>query len=413
MKRIVHQAGGAGALVRAGWALAIKGLPALYGLGVIFVLLRALPVEEYGSYGVAWAFLNLAAMCTRGLWALTLVQRWASGARESVLEAIVGLSLLTTLLGIAVGAVVLPALGLSVSETALTLLSLLILVPRDLAIALGQAEAKLRRVFVFEVCYFIGSLVGFVVLAQQGLLVDAETALMVNTGAIVLSSLVGALLYPVVLKPSFRIAAFKEVTGHGKWTGMLAIGDIYFQQGDLLVLGAVLGPAVLAPYIAAKTFLRLFALASQAMNFLLYPMAARLAAEGNLPKLAEKLKIALAGVWALGIPAALGLWFYADPVIPTMLGKKYADAIPFVVLLLPAALLEPLYSTGASILVGLGKPRKAIAWIMIVLTANVLANVMLVSWVGLSAAPWILISSYLVLGIVLQAHLRKVLRGAA
>lgn len=66
-------------MVRAVWALAIKGLPALYGLGVIFVLLRALPVEEYGSYGVAWAFLNVAAMCTRGLWALTLVQRWASG----------------------------------------------------------------------------------------------------------------------------------------------------------------------------------------------------------------------------------------------------------------------------------------------------------------------------------------------
>ncbi|MBK6909396.1 MAG: lipopolysaccharide biosynthesis protein [bacterium] len=411
MKRFVHQAGGPGALVRAGWALAIKGLPAIYGLGVIFVLLRALPVEEYGSYGVAWAFLNVAAMCTRGLWALTLVQRWASGAGQAVLGAIVGLSLLTTLLGIAAGVVILPALGLSPMETALTCFSLLILVPRDLAMALGQAESKLRRVFVIEACYFMGSLLGFIVLAQRGLLNDAETALMVNTGAIVLSSLAGIICYPVVLKPTFIVSDYRQATSYGKWTGMLAIGDIYFQQGDLLILGAVLNPALLAPYIAAKTFLRLFALMSQAMNFLLYPMAARLAAEGNLPKLAGKLKVALMGVWAVGVPATVALWLYADPVIPMLLGQKYADAIPFVLFLLPAALLEPLFSTGANILVGLGQPRYAIPWIVLIVVLNVIANIVLVSMLGLIAAPWILTASYVVLGIVLQAHLRTVLRG--
>jgi O-antigen/teichoic acid export membrane protein len=410
LKRLFSQAGGSGAVVRAGWALAIKGLPALYGLGVIFVLLRALPVEEYGSYGVAWAFLNVAAMCTRGLWALTLVQRWASGAGDRVLGTIVGLSLITTLIGIAVGAVVMPALGLSATETALTCFALLILVPRDLAIALGQAESRLRRVFVIEACYFFGSLVGFIVLAKTGHLVDAETALMVNTGAIVVSSLAGVFKYPLVLRPAFEKSGYRDVASFGKWTGILAIGDIYFQQGDLLVLSAVQSPALLAPYIAAKTFLRLFALVSQAMNFLLYPMAARLAAEGDLPKLASKLKIALAGVWAVGIPAALALWFYADPVIPAMLGHKYVEAIPFVLALLPAALLEPLFSTGANILVGLGQPKLAISLIVGVITLNVLANVMVVSQLGLSGAPWILTASYLILGVILQFHLRNVLQ---
>ncbi|MCB1060613.1 MAG: oligosaccharide flippase family protein [Calditrichaeota bacterium] len=396
-------------MVRAVWALAIKGLPALYGLGVIFVLLRALPVEEYGSYGVAWAFLNVAAMCTRGLWALTLVQRWASGAGERVLGTIVGLSLITTLIGIAVGALLMPALGLSPMETALTCLALLILVPRDLAIALGQAESKLRRVFIIEACYFFGSLVGFIVLARFGLLVDAETALMVNTGAIVISSLAGVFRYPLVLRPSFESHGYRDVASFGKWTGILAIGDIYFQQGDLLVLSAVQSPAQLAPYIAAKTFLRLFALVSQAMNFLLYPMAARLAAEGDLPKLASKLKIALAGVWAVGIPAALALWFYSDPVIPAMLGHKYTEAIPFVIALLPAALLEPMFSTGANILVGLGQPRRAIPLIVTVVLLNAAANIVVVSQMGLEGAPWILTASYLVLGLILQFHLRRVL----
>jgi len=413
LRKLVTKAGGSGALLKAGWALAIKGLPALYGLGVIFVLLRALPVEEYGSYGVAWAFLNVAAMCTRGLWALTLVQRWASGSGERVLGAIVGLSMGTTLIGIAVGLILMPALGLSATETGITCLALLILVPRDLAIALGQAEGRLRRVFVIEACYFLGSLLGFIILHERHLLVNAETALMVNTGAIVLSSLAGIIRYPIVLRPTFEKGMYKEASSFGKWTGVLAIGDIYFQQGDLLVLGAIQSPAMLAPYIAAKTFLRLFALVSQAMNFLLYPMAARLAAEGDLPKLASKLKIALIGVWAVGIPAAFALWFYADPVIPTLLGRKYATAMPFVVALLPAALLEPMYSTAASILVGLGKPRFAIPWIVVVIILNAIANLVLVSTIHLEAAPWILTGSYAILGVVLQAHLRKVLKRGA
>ena len=377
------------------------------------MLLRALPVEEYGSYGVAWAFLNVAAMCTRGLWALTLVQRWASGSGERVLGAIVGLSMGTTLIGIAVGLILMPALGLSATETGITCLALLILVPRDLAIALGQAEGRLRRVFVIEACYFLGSLLGFIILHERHLLVNAETALMVNTGAIVLSSLAGIIRYPIVLRPTFEKGMYKEASSFGKWTGVLAIGDIYFQQGDLLVLGAIQSPAMLAPYIAAKTFLRLFALVSQAMNFLLYPMAARLAAEGDLPKLASKLKIALIGVWAVGIPAAFALWFYADPVIPTLLGRKYATAMPFVVALLPAALLEPMYSTAASILVGLGKPRFAIPWIVVVIILNAIANLVLVSTIHLEAAPWILTGSYAILGVVLQAHLRKVLKRGA
>lgn len=405
----MHKAGGVESLGRATWALAIKGLPAIYGLGVIFVLLRALPVEEYGSYGVSWAFLNVAAMCTRGLWALTLVQRWASGANARVLSSLIGLSLITTLIGIAAGLLIMPALGLSWTETLLTCAALLILVPRDLAIALGQAEARLRRVFVIEVCYFLGSLIGFVVLAQQGMLVDAETALMVNTGAIVLSSVAGIIRYPMVLKPSFNVAEMRDASSYSKWTGVMAVGDIYFQQGDLLVIGAIVGPVALAPYIAAKTLLRLFGLVSQAMNFLLYPMAARLAAAGDLPRVSSKLKIALLGVWAIGIPAALLLWKFADPVIPSLLGSKYYEAIPYVLALLPAALLEPLYSTGAIILVGLGQPRYAIPWIIGVLLVNAVANLILVSAFHLAAAPWILTLSYLILGFVLQAHLRKVL----
>ncbi len=224
MKKLLDHAGGFGALGRAGWALAIKGLPALYGLGVIFVLLRALPVEEYGSYGVAWAFLNVAAMCTRGLWALTLVQKWASGAGERVLGAVVGLSLGTTFIGMLAGLVIMPALGLSMTETMLTCAALLILVPRDLAIALGQAESRLRRVFVIEACYFMGSLIGFVVLAKQGMLIHASTALAVNTGAIVLSSLAGVFRYPVVLKPTFNMKDYREASRYGKWTGVMAVG---------------------------------------------------------------------------------------------------------------------------------------------------------------------------------------------
>jgi O-antigen/teichoic acid export membrane protein len=397
-------------MAKAGWALAIKSLPAFYGLGVIFILIRALPVEEYGQYGIAWAFLNVAAMCTRGLWAMTLVQRWASGRREQVLGAVLGLSLGTTGIGIIVGILLLPWLGLSSVQTGLTCVALLILVPRDLAIALGQAEEKMKRVFAIEVCYFLGSLIGFAALASAHSLSTAETALLVNTAAIVLSSIAGMWFYPQVVKPAFQNADYRGVMGYGKWTGVLAIGDVYFQQGDLLVLSVVQNPVAIAPYIAAKTFLRLFALASQAMTFLLYPMAARLAAQREYQKLLSKMKIALTGIVLLLLPACVALWFYADPLIPTLLGAKYMDSIPYVVALLPAALLEPLFSTGGNVLVGIGRPRLAAVAILAVIAVNVSCNLILVDRFDLHVAPWILAGSYMLLGLTLQWRVRSVLK---
>src|SRR5438045_379386 len=37
------------------WAFSDKALPAIYGIGFIFLVVRVLPEQEFGAYGVVWA----------------------------------------------------------------------------------------------------------------------------------------------------------------------------------------------------------------------------------------------------------------------------------------------------------------------------------------------------------------------
>src|SRR5690242_17351408 len=37
------------------WAFADRALPAIYGIGFIFLVVRVLPEKEFGAYGVVWA----------------------------------------------------------------------------------------------------------------------------------------------------------------------------------------------------------------------------------------------------------------------------------------------------------------------------------------------------------------------
>ncbi|MFZ5433538.1 MAG: hypothetical protein ACOZB3_07180, partial [Calditrichota bacterium] len=64
-------------LHRASGSLALKALPAIYGLGLILLVVRALPLGEFGQYGMAIAYVNLIAYVSRGLWMIPFVVQTA------------------------------------------------------------------------------------------------------------------------------------------------------------------------------------------------------------------------------------------------------------------------------------------------------------------------------------------------
>ncbi|RPH92408.1 hypothetical protein EHM69_12840, partial [candidate division KSB1 bacterium] len=158
MASLIHRAGG---------SLAVKALPALYGAGLILLIVRTIPLGDFGRYGMAIAYVNLISALSRGLWAGPLVIHAARGERDQILGPAFWFSALTAVAGAVIGLVVLPLLGVGFELSLIAAVMLLVLVPRDMALALAQAASRVWDAFLIEAGYFVGSLTGFVYIAMN------------------------------------------------------------------------------------------------------------------------------------------------------------------------------------------------------------------------------------------------------
>ena len=374
---------------------------------MLFVI-RILPAEEFGKYGIAFAYINLLAALTRGLWVIPLITSAARGESALVLGPVFWLSMSSAIVAGGSALIVLPALGLESTLPILSAMILLFTVPRELGYALSQSSGRYGITALIEAVYFLGSLITYAVLYFSGALNSAVMALSVNLVCIALSALTAVLIYPRILRPSI-VGDWKGVISSGKWMGIMGLSDVYIQQGDAVLLGALVRPAELAPFLAARTLLRLYTLFSQAINFLTLPVASRLGAVGHLKKLRLKvvsvLKILLISFFLINII----VWFASPFVLPWLLGERYVTAVPYFLMLLPITLFEPIYSICANALTGMGRPDVVAKFIPWAVPLNITANLVLVSAFGLKMAPPVLLSSYVFLAVGLIFLSRRLL----
>jgi O-antigen/teichoic acid export membrane protein len=387
MPSLIHRASG---------SLAVKALPALYGAGLILLVVRVIPLGDFGRYGMAIAYVNIVAALSRGLWTVPLVIRAARGETAQMLAPAFWYSVLTALFGAVLGMILLPLLDVGFDLAVLAGVMLVILVPRDIAIALAQASQRVWTAFSIEAGYFIGSLAGFVVMALMPSVRTAEAVMIINVAASLLSALIGIGFEPCLLHPG-KHGDWKGTFHLGKWVGLLALGEIFLQQGDALIVGAFFDPAIIAPYLAGRTLLRMYALFSQSVNFLVLPSASRLGATNQIPLLRQRLKMVLKVMEGILIPVNIVMWFAAPVIFPMVLGGKYVAAIPFFRVMILATLCEPVYSVLTNVLAGIGKPQTVLPVLTTALIFNIAANLILLPIFGLWAAPVVLVFTYGVL----------------
>ena len=394
---------------RALWPLTIKALPALYGAGLVLFVIRVLPTEEFGQYGIAFAYVNLLAVLTRGLWIIPLITWSARGETKSILNPVFWLSTGSATVAAVSALLVLPKLGLDYRLSVMAAAMLILTVPRELGYALSQASGRYGITALIESTYFVGSLVGFAILYVFNRLGSASSAMSVNILCILLSVCVTFIIYPHLLRPAFG-GNWKEVFSYGKWIGVMSLSEVYFQQGDAVLLGALVRPAELAPFLAARTLLRLYALFSQAINFLTLPVSARLHAAGHVDKLRRKVNVVIRTLLIALVPLNLIAFFASPYLLPWLLGEKYSSTVPFFLMLLPITFFEPIYSIYSNVLAGIGRPdvvAKIVPWVVIL---NIAGNVAVISHFGLKAAPFVLVASHLLLAIFLASSSKRYLR---
>lgn len=405
LRNLLNDAGGWNAIRRAVYALALRSLPGIYALGTLLTLIRYLPLAEYGQYGIAIAYVNLSAMCSWGLWSVSLVRALPGTEREGVIGPVIWMMTGTAIIASTLSLIILPALQVS-QEAALWVAGIVLaFIPRLLSYALAQADANNRAALWIDASYYFGALSGFVILAYSDRLSSVENVMRMIFFAAAVSAAISLLLYGKMFRPRLH-GRWRFVRQYGTWTGMQSLGDIYMQQGDIILIGTMLDPVRLAPYIAARALIRLYTMLSQAVNFLLLPVASRLAAEGEYVRLRKKVRSALLSVWAILIPLNILLFMIADEVIPAVLGVKYLASVPYFKIVIGATFFEPVQSVLANALIGIGKARKVAILAWTVLGMNIAANIVLVTAFQMDAVPWILVATYaaMSIGFVLLSH---------
>ncbi len=400
------------------WALADKSLPALYGIGSLFLIVRILPEQEYGAFVIAQTILLLALNIGQALafqpltkYAAQMEERlpyiWASvllGGSYAIVASIVliaGADILVTVL----------AGGKQTTLSSLFPLLPFLLVTgtgRFLVLSLLQADYRIKAIFAVDACYFLGVLacVGVAILTER--FASAYDALMLLLLAQTVSSAVGLFLVAKEFRGPFRPhrQALRDTWGYGKYSVATSVFYSFFTQADVFVISSLSGITYVAAYNAAKILTRTFDVFNQIIMLFLIPFSARHYAEGNTHQLvtvAEKsICFSLIGL----LPVMTVMVFFPEWLLAFLYGGKYVEAAFYVRVFGLLALSVPWTAVASSYMAGMGKVREALIFGVVLMLTSAVLYVLGTSLWGPHGTVVAVVLSSLIFAVILILYLR-------
>jgi O-antigen/teichoic acid export membrane protein len=400
------------------WALADKSLPALYGIGSLFLVVRILPEQEYGAFVIIQTILLLTLNVGQAL-AFQPLTKYA--AQEEDRRPYVWSSLLlggsyavvASIILIA-GADILVAILAGGKHTNLG--SLFPLLPfllvtgtaRSFVLSLLQADYRIRAIFVVDACYFVGVLAFVGVAIAAGKFTSAQDALQLLLLAQTISSVVGLFIVAKELRGRFlpHRQALRDTWGYGKYSVATSVFYSFFTQADVFVISSFSGITFVASYNAAKVLTRTFDVFNQIITLFLIPFSARHYAQGNTPQLvtvAEKsICFSLVGL----LPVMTVMVLFPDWLLAFLYGGKYVDAAFYVRVFGLLAFTVPWTAVASSYMAGMGKVKEALLFgVILMVTSGVLYVAATIAW-GPHGTVMAVVASSFIFAVILILYLR-------
>jgi O-antigen/teichoic acid export membrane protein len=394
------------------WAFADKGIPAVYGVAFMLIVIRTLSSEEYGTFLLFQTiFLLISALATS--FAVQPMVKYIAEGSDSRSNSSTALIITILFIGICTGLVLVfsrSIAGVLDAQHAHNLGNLLLYLPvlfvasvyRMIASGLLQARLCMKQLFVIDGVYYLSSLSLIVLADLTGTLTSAMVVVSIMIVASVLASGTAFFLSRPIAVPGWRWDKNEadKLINYGKYSLGSTVGNVVQTQFDTILISMFSGVNGVAVYGAAKNFTRVFDMFTQSMQMLIVPASSMLQARKDKDGLITLVEKAVCfGSYAI-LPVIIVYILFPGTIVWLIYGNKYAQSIPVLRVLALTGFVIPWGAVVAGVLYGTGKTAVGFAMSIVSLFLSLGLFSLAGSIAGLQGIVWSVVCVYGILGIL-------------
>ncbi len=353
-------------VVGARWTVAMKLLERLLGLLSTIILARLLVPDDFGIVAMAYTVIGLVDVLLDLGVHVPLIRDQNAGA-DKFHTAWTVRAIQSLIAGAAIYLMSAPTAAFFAEPRVEQVMAALAIVA-----ALGGVENigvvgfQKHLAFGMEFRFFIGKkLAGFVVAIGAAVLLESYWALVLGSFATRLAGIILSYrMHPFRPRPS--MSAFGEIWSVSSWVLANNVGAYLLTRADKFFVGSrasapILGAYAVADEVAALPTTEVLA----PIGRVLFPAFS--AIRDDPERLKAAFMLAFGVQCLLVLPAATGIAWVADDAVELLLGRNWAEAVPFLQILAFASLAAALSHTATYLLTSLGRLRflAANAWLQV------------------------------------------------
>lgn len=215
-----------------------------------------------------------------------------------------------------------------------------------------QKDLMFNKLFIYQTSCFLIEVFSSIILV---LITHRVEALVYG---MIVSTIFEIIISFIMIKPTprliFDLSVFKKIIGYGKWITASTIFNYFYQHGDDIVVGRILGSASLGLYDMAYRF-SLVPLSDVAdvVSNVTFPVYVKISADTK--RLRRAFLKTLSGVILITFPIALIIFLFPKEIISLVLGEKWLLAVPALKILGIFGFVRAISSFSQSIFLSLGK----------------------------------------------------------
>lgn len=209
-------------------------------------------------------------------------------------------------------------------------------------------------------------------------------------------------------RPTFHW--IRQLLNHGKYIAATNLFSLLFQKMDVLMIGFFLNPAAVALFHLANKVIQYVELPLSALSQSIYPRLAAAHRSDDTTQLNGEYNRAILLLFVLLAPGALIAFFFGSAVVEIISSSEYVEAVPLLMILLPATLIKPWGRVFGLALDAVGKPEINFQMLAISLAVNGVLNLLLISSFGLVGAAVATSTSIVITILWGQIRIKKYLR---